>query len=80
MEFIKGDIPSKTGQENMCLVWVYDSEIEIGYCNPELGYFEDGQWWDFDGDPLNNAGVITHYAYVPKARNSRKPKGTQNHG
>lgn len=57
----------------MCLLWVYDAEFEIGYCNPELGYFEDGAWWNFDGEPLENAGVITHYAYVPKPRNSRKP-------
>lgn len=37
MEWIKGDIPhpKKYGQENMCLLWVYDAEFEIGYCNPD---------------------------------------------
>ena len=58
-----------------CLLWVYDTELSIGYCNDELAYWLGNRWVGQDEKPIASRPDIEvmQWCYVPVGKNRRKP-------
>jgi hypothetical protein len=72
MDWKHGKKPKPSNNEYFYLIWMYDTEVEIGYCNPKLGYINgEGKWVDFwDNEIESEDGVLSVTAWfkteIPK--------------
>ncbi len=73
LNWIQGEPKKKF--KNACLLWIWDSELRIGYCNPEIAYWSGGRWTDGEGIPLLTGidQTATWYCPLPNPKGRKSP-------
>lgn len=69
------EYPKEEDENGDVLLWVYDSEMEVGYPWIELANYYSGIWIDFAGTPIETDALkVKCWMFLDKGQESEYPE------